>query len=111
MKRPFAVAFLGLLFIVVGLASLIYHLLSSPLDYWSLPISLVGIIAVVGGVFLLKGRNWARWLVLIWLAFHVLVSALQSLSGALAHLLLLVAVGYFLLTPPDSKYFDSAPSG
>ena len=110
MKRPFTVNFLGCLFIVVGLVSTSYHLLTSPLDYWMVPISLVGIIAIVGGVFLIKGRNWARWLVLAWLAFHVFVSALHSLSGSMTHLLLLIAVGYFLLTPPDSKYFDSAPS-
>jgi uncharacterized membrane protein len=111
MKRPFAVTFLGCLFIVAGLMSLLYHLLRNPLDYWSIPISLVGITAIVGGVFLLKGRNWARWLMLFWLAFHVVVSALNSLSGALAHFLLLMAVGYFLLTPPDSKYFHSERSG
>ena len=110
MKRPFTVNFLGCLFIVVGLVSTSYHLLTSPLDYWMVPISLFGIIAIVGGVFLIKGRNWARWLVLAWLAFHVFVSALHSLSGSMTQLLLLIAVGYFLLTPPDSKYFDSAPS-
>lgn len=111
MKRPFAVAFLGCLFIVVGLVSLGYHLLSGPLDFWSLLISLTGITAIVGGVFLLKGRNWARWLMLIWLAFHVVVGALHSVLGASEHLVLLVVVGYFLFTPPDSKYFYSERSG
>jgi hypothetical protein len=111
MKRPFSVTFLGFLFIVVGLLSLIYHFFHNPLDYSSFPISLVGITAVVSGVFLLKGRNWARWLLLVWLAFHVAVSALNSLEGALVHLILLIAIAYFLLTPPDSKYFNSAASG
>jgi uncharacterized membrane protein len=110
MKRPFTITFLGSLFIVVGLISTIYHLSTSPLDYWMVPVSLVGITAIVGGIFLIKGRDWARWLMLSWLAFHVFVSALHSLSGTMAHLLLLIAVGYFLLTPPDSKYFGSAPS-
>ncbi len=110
MKRPFSVSFLGCLFIGVGVVSLVYHLLRDRLDYWTLPISLVGILAIVGGVFLLKGRNWARWLVLAWLAFHVAVSALNSVSGSVAHIVLLIAVGYFLLTPPDSRYFKSAPS-
>ena len=110
MKRPFTVTFLGCLFIAVGLVSTIYHLLTGSLDYWMVPISLVGIIAIVGGVFLIKGRDWARWVVLAWLAFHVFVSALHSLSGSVAHFLLLISVGYFLLTPPDSKYFASASS-
>jgi hypothetical protein len=110
MKRPFSVTFLGCLFIAVGLASSIYHLVYGPLDYWSIVITLTGAIAIVAGIFLIKGHNWARWLVLTWLAFHVIVSALNSLSGSLAHLVLLIVVAYFLLTPPDSKYFTSAPS-
>lgn len=110
MKRPFPVTILGCLFIVVGLVSLTYHLFKGPLDHWIFPISLVGIIAIVGGVFLVKGHGWARWLVLAWLAFHVVVSAFHSLSDSMAHLLLLIAVGYFLLGPPASKYFNSAPS-
>jgi uncharacterized membrane protein len=109
MKRPFAVTFLGCLFIVVGLANSIFFLSKSPFDRWTLPLSLIGIIAIVAGVFLLKGCNWARWLMLAWLAFHVVVSALNSLSGSVVHLVLLVAIAYFLLTPPDSRYFSSAP--
>jgi len=60
----------------------------------------------VAGVFLLRGARWARWLVLAWLAFHVVVSALNSLSDAMAHVVLLLVVGYFLLGPPASKYFS-----
>jgi hypothetical protein len=86
-----------------------FFLSRGPLDRWTLPRSLIGVIAIVGGIFLLKGRNWARWLLLAWLAFHVVVSALNSLSGSVVHLVLLVAIAYFLLTPPDSRYFSSAP--
>jgi hypothetical protein len=110
MKRPFSVAFLGWLFIVVGPAALCYHLVKSSLDFWMIPIALFEITSAVAGIFLLKGRNWARWLVLIWLAFHVVGRALDSLSSSVPHLLLLIAVGYFLFTPPDSRYFASAPS-
>ena len=77
MKRPLPVTILGCLFIVVGLVGLAYHLSQRPLDRWVALISFIEIIAVVGGVFLLKGRNWARWLMLGWLAFHVVVSAFQ----------------------------------
>lgn len=107
MKRPFQVTALGWLFIAVGILSTIYHLLKSPLDRWTAPILLVGIIAVVAGVFLLRGARWARWLVLAWLAFHVVLSALNSVSDAMAHVVLLLVVGYFLLGPPTSKYFQS----
>ena len=110
MKRPFSVAFLGWLFIVVGPAALCYHLVRGRLDLWMIPIALVEITAVVAGIYLLKGCNWARWLVLAWLAFHVVVRAFDSLPSSVPHLLLLIACGYFLFTPPDSTYFNAAPS-
>jgi uncharacterized membrane protein len=110
MKRPIPVTILGLLFIVAGLVGLAYHLSQRPVDRWVALISFIRIIAVVGGVFLLKGRNWARWLMLGWLAFHVVVSALHSLSNGIAHMVLLLVVAYFLLTPPDSKYFQDSSS-
>jgi uncharacterized membrane protein HdeD (DUF308 family) len=108
MKRPFQVTFLGWLFILVGVLSTTYHLLKGSLDRWTLPIVLVGVIAVVAGVFLLRGANWARWLLLAWLAFHVVVSALNSFSEALPHVVLFFVVGYVLLGPPTSKYFEHA---
>jgi len=110
MKRPLPVTILGCLFIVVGLVGFVYHLSESPLDRWIVLISIVRIIAVVGGVFLLIGHNWARWLMLAWLAFHVVVSAFHSLSESIAHVVLLIIVGYVLLRPPASKYFQSTPS-
>jgi hypothetical protein len=110
MKRPIPVTILGCLFIAVGLTGLVYHLSQRPLDRWVALISLIQVVAVVGGVFLLKGRNWARWLMLVWLGFHVGVSAFHSLSDCIAHAVLLLVVAYFLLTPPDSQYFQASPS-
>ena len=101
---------LGWLFIAVGILSTVYHLLKGSLDRWIVPILLVGAIAIAAGVFLLRGARWARWLVLAWLAFHVVVSAFNSLSDAMAHLVLLLVVGYVLLGPPTSNYFQSSQS-
>lgn len=110
MKRPFAVTILGCLFILAGLVGLAYHLSDKPVDHWIVLISLVRIIAVVGGIFLLLGHGWARWLLLAWLALHVLVSAFHSVSETLAHVVLLMIVSYFLLGSGASKYFKSTPS-
>jgi len=111
MKRPLPVTILGCLFIVVGLVGLAYHLSQRPLDRWVALVSFIRVLAFLGGVFLLKGRTWARWLVLVWLAFRVGLSAFQSRSNCLAHGVLLLAVAYFLVTPPDSQYFQAWPSG
>src|SRR6202030_4066926 len=102
------VTILGCLFIVTGLVGLVYHLSEGPLDRWIVLISIIRIIAVVGGVFLLMGHNWARWLMLAWLVFHVVVSAFHSLSEFLPHVVLLMIIGYVLLGPPTSKYFHPA---
>jgi hypothetical protein len=107
MKRPFAVAFLGWLFIFVSVAALLYHVIKGQLDFWMIPIVLLELAGVLAGIFLLKGRNWARWLLLAWVAFHVVSSGLNSLFASVPHLLLLIAVAYFLFTPPDSQYFRS----
>jgi uncharacterized membrane protein HdeD (DUF308 family) len=107
MKRPIQVTMLGWLLVAVGILSTVYHLLKSSLDRWTVPTLLVGIVAVVAGVYLLRGARWARWLVLAWLAFHVVVSASISLPDAMPHTVLFLAVGYFLLGPPTSKYFQS----
>jgi hypothetical protein len=110
MKRPIPVTILGCLFIVVGVVGLAYHLSERPLDRWVALISFIRVVAIVGGVFLLKGRNWARWLMIGWLGFHVGVSAFHSLPECIAHAVLFLAVAYFLLTPPDSKYFQASRS-
>ncbi len=105
MKRPFEVTFLGWLFIVVGIVSTFYHLWKGSLDRWTLPIVLVGAVAVLAGIFLLRGARWVRWLVLAWLAFHVVAGAVQSLSFAMPHVVLVLVIGYVLLGPPTSKYY------
>ncbi len=106
-QRPFQITFLGWLFIAVGILSTLYHLWKGSLDRWTPLILLVGATAVVAGVFLLRGARWARWLILAWLAFHVVISAFNSLSGALPHIALLLVIGYFLLGPPTQKYFQN----
>jgi len=110
LTRPFAVTFLGLLFIVAGLVGLTYHLGQRPLEPWIVPVSLVRLLVIIGGIFLLLGRSWARWLLVVWLAFHVAVSAFHSISETLAHLVLLAMVSYFLFTPPASGYFEQSQS-
>ena len=33
-------------------------------------IEIIRVAAIVGGAFMLRGHNWARWLVLAWIGFH-----------------------------------------
>ena len=64
-----------------------------------------GSIALLCGMFMLYGFNWARWLLVIWLGYHVILSALHSLFELSVHSLLFTVVLYFLFRPPASTYF------
>jgi hypothetical protein len=110
MKPPFPVIVIGCLIIAAGMATLFIHLLHNPIGPTTFPILILGLSGIASGIFLFKGHNWARWFVLAWLAFHVVVAALNSLSTSLAHLVLLIAVAYSLFSQPSSNYFKRASS-
>ena len=107
MKRPWAVTAVGILFIAAGAVGFVYHAQEWPIDRWMMLIELIRVVAVVGGVSLLLGRGWARWLVLGWMAFHVVVSAFHPWQEFAVHLVLLLVIGFVLLTP-GSTYFRPA---
>jgi len=79
-----------------------YHLTEWRTDPWIVPISLVRLLAIIGGAFLLMGRNWARWLILAWMAFHVVVSAFHSISECVAHLVCC----WWSAIPPDPAHSE-----
>lgn len=106
LKRPYEITLLGWLFIAVGILATAIHLWRGALDRWMIVIVLFEAIAVVAGVYLLRGARWARWLMLAWIAFHVVAFALNSVWDGLPHLVLLLVVGYFLLGPPTAKYYQ-----
>ena len=108
MQRPWAVTVLGLLFVAAGLAGLLYHVLQEKLSWELVLISLLRLMAVVAGTFLLLGRNWARWLSVVWLAMHVVISAVHSLEQMAAHAVLLAIVVYFLFKDRSANYFRPA---
>ncbi len=108
-RRPLSVTLIGWLFIAAGVVGLVYHATkpgtAEGFQYELAGILLLRALAIVGGVYLLRARNWARWLLLAWLAFHVVLSAFHPLSGLLIHILLLAVIAYLLLRPEASAYF------
>ena len=68
-------------------------------------IHVVRILALLCGVFMLSGFNWARWLLVVWLGYHVILGALHSLFELSVHSLLFAVILYFLFRPPASTYF------
>lgn len=56
---------------------------------------------------MLRAGNWARWLAVAWIAFHVVISALDSWTACAIHTVLLVVLVYFLSRPAANRYFHS----
>jgi hypothetical protein len=98
----------------VGGIALLYHLselkAQLPLDKELVWVCLVRALAIVGGAFVLRGCNWARWLLAAWMAFHIVLSIFHSPVELLMHILLFGVIGYFLFRPQASAYFRSRRS-
>jgi len=117
--RPLSITVISWIFIAIGCLSLLIGLLhpvhgvpAQPTDartahqladQWLVPA--IHILAIVGGVFLLYGCNWARWLLVGWMGFHVILSAWHSPLALLVHGSVFAVVFYFLFRPPASAYF------
>jgi len=64
----------------------------------------IGIAALLGGIWLFKGRNWARWLLAIWMALHVALS-IRNPYVLLVHLVIFGLILAGLFHPAASSYF------
>jgi hypothetical protein len=107
MKRPLAVTLLGLLFIGAGAAGIIFHSTERPINAMFFAIEAVGVVAVLGGASLLMGREWARWVLLAWMAFHVAIGAVDSVGKFAFHVVLFVVIGYVMFRPGVGEYFKT----
>ena len=115
-KRPLSVTIIGWVFIAVGTVALGYHLQPNHIaEFRANPtfaneliwVCLIRILAIVAGAFLLRGYNWARWLLVAWLAYHVVLSALHSVFEVSVHGLLFVIIVYFLFRGPAAAFFGT----
>lgn len=113
-KRPISVTIVSWVYIVVGIGGIAAH--ASELDLRH-PFSndvvlalIVRLLAVVAGTFMLRGANWARWLAIVWIAFHVVLSAFHSFPSAAFHALLLAVFAYFLCRGQANTYFHARGS-
>ena len=107
-KRPLSVTIIGCIFIIVGIVGFAYHITEfdtqRPFGNDSILILLVRLLAALGGVFLLRGSGWARWFLIVWIAYHVVLSAFHPLFELIVHSLLLVVIAYFLYRPKVSAW-------
>ena len=124
-KRPRSVTVISVLFIAFGGVALLRDLLprvdvvaaqfiaemkgQHTLEYvFILP---THALAVVSGVFMLRGFNWARCLLIVWVGSHVIIGFLHSPVAGLVHGMLFSVVVYFLFRPRASVYFLGSRAG
>lgn len=92
--RPVSVSIVAVLYVIAGVAGILYHgkelVTPGGITLAALGILLVRLLAIVAGISLFLGRRWARWLVIGWMAFHVIVRALNSPEQFVFHLVFLI---------------------
>jgi len=111
-KRPLSVTIIGWAYIVMGAIGFAYHFAEfkarHPLQPEIAWVELLRLIAIVCGVYMLRRHNWARWLALAWIAYHVILSAFHTLSELVIHSALCAVLAYFLFRPTATRYFRAA---
>ena len=108
-KRPLAVLLIGCVYIVTGAAGFAAHFSElnarHPFENDVAWVELVSLIALVSGAYLLRGHNWARWLALAWMAFHVAISW-PVVRQLVMHTLILAVIAWMLFLPAAQRYFS-----
>jgi hypothetical protein len=111
MRRPLSVLIIAWLFILTGTTGFAYHVSemyredSFATDH--VLAMLVSIVAIVGGIFVLRAYNPGRWLIILWLIYHVLLSYFHGWTPMIIHVVLLIAVGYFLFRRDAKEFFKT----
>jgi hypothetical protein len=107
-KRPVSILILACVYLAVGSIGFAYHFseLRQPDGVW---IELTEFLAILSGAFMLRGQNWARWLALAWIAFHVILSAFHEFRELAIHTLLFAVIVWLLFRPEGRRYFRGGP--
>ncbi len=115
MRRPLSVALMAWLYIAIGVVGGILHLAElrsgQGFRYDLLGIELIQLAAVACGIWLLRGRNWARWVALAWMGLHVVVSVFHPLFELVVHAVFFAVIVFVLFRPPAGRYFRPDAAG
>jgi hypothetical protein len=111
-NRPLSITILAIILIGAGTVGFVYHFSElNPrhlLENDVLWVELVRVLAILAGIFLLRGRNWARWLAMIWIGFHVVISFWRPWPQIVIHILVFAVFAFFLFRPAANSYFRSS---
>ena len=104
-KRPISIWILSCLYIAVGTIAFVYYFPELIAQHeQGMLIELTELLAIVSGIFMLGGRNWARWLALAWMVFHVVIS-FPVIRQFVSHLIILAVIVWVLFLSNTRHYF------
>ncbi|MGH8200335.1 MAG: hypothetical protein ACREVO_08210 [Steroidobacteraceae bacterium] len=109
MKRPVSIVVVAIAFIAVGLLDIWLGLIplaskSGHLAGDDLTVLSIGIVALLGSIYLLRRHSWARWLLTAWMAVHVALSIRQPFA-LLVHVVIFGLLLAGLFHPTAATYF------
>ncbi len=104
-----SVSILAWLYIGVGTVGFVSHFTEvharNVFQYDGIWTEIIEVLAIVCGAFMLRGHNWASWLALAWIAFHVVLSAFGAFHEFAIHSVFCAAIAWFLFRPEAVRYF------
>jgi hypothetical protein len=104
--RPLPVLLVSVLYMVVGAVGFAVYLPRlidlQPNSPW---IELTELTALIAGVFLFRGCNWARWLAVVWMAFHAAISY-PVVRQFVMHSIIFALIVSALFIPSSRRYFS-----
>jgi hypothetical protein len=104
-KRPLSILVLASLYIAIGTMGFANHFPRPPaFHYEDVWIEGTELLAFVAGLFMLRGHNWARWLALAWMTFHVAIS-FPVVRQIAVHSLFLAVIVWLLFQSRAGQYF------
>jgi hypothetical protein len=106
-RRPISVLVLACVYLAVGSIGFVAHFRDFRHSEF-IWIEITEVLAIIAGAFMLRGKNWARWLALVWMAFHVGLSAFGALRELLIHSLIFAVIAWILFRPEARRYFGGA---
>ncbi len=113
-KRPISITLIGWLFILVGVAQLVRHLWPPIDDFATGKLDdLIWIIAtqflsIAIGILMLRGSNWGRALLVVWIVKHIWISFLHDATQVAIHTVLFSVIAYFGFRSRSSAYVRGA---
>jgi hypothetical protein len=107
-RRPPSILAVGVLFLLLGVLDLWRGLApvlggAPRMATDDMQVLAIGVAALVGGGFALRGANWARWLLAAWMLFHVAIS--EGAQQVIGHVVIFGFVTFLLFRPAASAYF------